>query len=124
MSLIIDIGTKEVKAGLSTDDTPSMRFSPYFYRQENTLKTTQFLNANHSTYDFESCMKNGELNKNIFIQTIDEITNIYNSDSLIWIKSNDHLISFGPTAFELFFEKYDIKKIYSAPSPVLVSLSY
>ena len=124
MSLIVDVGSKEVKAGLSTEYSPSMRFSPYFYQQNNQYKTTQFINSNHSTYEFQSCVKNGEVDKEIFSATINEITNIYNSDSLVWIKSNDHPIEFRKTVFEECFEKCNFTKIYCAPSPVLVALSY
>ncbi|EDR22351.1 actin, putative [Entamoeba dispar SAW760] len=124
MTIILDVGTKEIKAGLSTEELPSIRMSPFCYKRENKYINTSFLNSKQCMKDYEPCILNGELNKEAFISTLEEVFKIYSSDSVIWVKSNDHPRIMGNESYELLFEHFGINKIYSSPSPVLVALSY
>ncbi|ELP91012.1 actin-100, putative [Entamoeba invadens IP1] len=124
MTIILDVGAREIKAGLNTEALPSLRFSSYCMKNESGYTHVKFLNKNQCAYEYESCLSNRTTNKPCFEAVMDEVMGLFSSKSLIWVKSNDHTRVMGNEAYEMFYEKYNIQNIYSASSPVLVALSY
>lgn len=121
MTLVFDAGSYEIKAGLHTDEFPSIRYKPYCMNNGGTYSYSEFLDSQQSKNEYEPFISNGELNRAVFETITEDIVKRVSSKSLIWVKTDDQSRVMGNKCFELFYEQYGIENLYSASSPVLVT---
>ena len=127
MTIVLDVGMSEIKAGIAGEDLPSTRIPNLFYHDktamevENNYHLSEFLEESKCEKEYCRCCKDKEFNYDLLSILLTEMKQKYNNDSLLWVKTHDQRIS-TTQFYEILFEQIGMKQFYSVPSPVLVSL--
>ncbi|KAL7719742.1 actin [Entamoeba marina] len=123
MAVVVDVGAHLIKAGWAGNEFPTTRYGTSCIIDGDHIEHCKYETRGNCTKDIQNVVTKGELQRPAYDVVMDEIMKLYHSDTVFWVKSADHSRLMGNQSFEMFFEKMNIQKLYSAPSPVLVALS-